>query len=679
MPRAVTQTPPSQRDLKLALGIFVAALAARVAYLALKGPLLTPDGSYYYAVARSLAAGRGFVIGYVWHYLMGIPAHLPAPSNDYWMPLSSVLQAGALKVGGASALAAAAMPSVIAGAAVAAFVFWLTRELFGSARAGLLAAVMWIISAHFVALSASTDCFMLAALLTSLALYAIHRARGGDYPWAAAGGGLTGLAYLTRSDAAVIVVTAALMWVAANACGLVLGAASRLRRASAEVHPPQAGKLAAREPRIAGSEPVPSLCSEPALRNPKGQALSAAKRDPGAGDVPPVRGTAVNWRPMALYGAALVVVAAPWWVRNWLVLGAPLGAPVAKTAFLATYNDIFRLDCSSLSLRSYLALDQGFQGLMKGYVLWRELRLLAVMCGLALPFAIWAVLTHPRRNSLSPWLVYVALVVAVTAFVFPYPAVKGTFWHLAPSLCVFIFAAGASGIMDATQYLRRTGSRLGVLGALCLPALAVGPLLAWYAFTPSEGGGATSPYQRAAGEIRPLREPVRVALTDDAWGLNHFTGLRCAQVPSDGAGAALRVADTLGANYLFAQQRSLDSIRGVAAIRRCRRFEPVARWGRGPGAICVYHIMPFVRAERIAKSFNSQGRAFAAAGRFDDAINAFEAAESYKPDFAPIVANIALACWQAGRREQAYLRAAQALALDPTNRTAQMILRQPAR
>ena len=649
MSRPATRAAQPDRDLKLALGAFIAALIARVAYLAIKAPLLTADGSYYYAVARNIAAGRGLTVDYVWHYLAGIPARLPAPSNDYWMPLSSIIQAGALKISGGFALATAAMPSIITGAALAAFVFWLTRELFGSARAGLLAAAMWVLSAHLVALSASTDCFMIAALFTSLGLYAVHRARSGQGTWTLAAGALAALAYLTRGDGAFVAATFVLLWIAANRRGVVL----------------------------------------------------ATRRSVSRGQTAPV-----EWRPLALFAAAFVVIAAPWWLRNWMVFATPLGAPLGKTAFLATYNDIFRLDSSSLNLASYLALNQVVQGLVKAYVLWREVRLLAVICGLALPFAIWAVAKHRQRSLLSPWLVYVALAVGVTAFIFPYPALKGTFWHLAPGVCVFIFAAGASGITDAAQWLWSRGSRptaapgpgadvdsdprgrsrraraatlLHRGGALSLPALAVAPLLAWYAFTPSQNGVNASPYRRAAGEIRALREPVRVALADDVWSLHRFSELRCAQVPTDGAAAALRVADALGANYLFVQQRTLSSIKGVAAIRRCRRFEPRARWGRGPDAIYAYHIMPFDHAERIAKALNAQGMALAASRRFADAIEAFEAAASYKPDFAPIIANIALASWQAGRREEAYLRAAQALSLDPANSTGQRILQEAKR
>jgi len=682
----------------LAVGIFLAALCARVAYIALRSPLLTADGSYYYAVARSLAGGRGFTISYVWHYLGGIPARLPISSNDYWMPLSSVIQAGALRLGGSAALVAACLPGIIAGAALASVVFWLSGELFGATTsAALLGAAMWALSAHMVPLSASPDCFMVAGLATSLSLIAIHRARTGVTD-------PSGVGTVTHSDVAQLVL-------------------------SLSKEPPPAVN---RRPRWAAATPF--LGSRPSAVIPAPGACSEAVRAglawaAGAGALSGLaylvradgllvaatfvilwavanRRGPVEWRTLAAFGAAFIIIAAPWWTRNWIAFGSPLGAPLGKTAFLASYNDIFRVDSRSLNLGAYLGLSQMVQGLMKLYALWREIRLLAVICGLALPFAIWAigraalqaarrdlrdsatkgprksrpqVTAAPAAGALTPWLIYTGLAVLVPALVFPYPALKGTFWHLAPGLCVFIFAAGAAGISDAAQRLWRLNPLPAKAAAVALPAAALGLVVAWYGLTPSQSDVERSPYRYAAGRIVSLHEPVRVALTDDTWSLYHFAALRCAQLPTDGAGAALQVADRLGANYLFVRERSLVRVPGFAATPRCRRFEPVARWGHGGDTIHAYHIMPFAPAERIAKSHNAQGMALAAAGRYERAVSAFEAAASYKPDFPPIIANIALACWQAGRRQEAYLRAAQALALDPENPTAKRIMAEAGR
>ena len=56
-----------------------------------------PDSAYYVDVARSLHAGQGFNVDFIWIFAeVGgvIPPDptLPIPSNAHWMPLASIVQ-----------------------------------------------------------------------------------------------------------------------------------------------------------------------------------------------------------------------------------------------------------------------------------------------------------------------------------------------------------------------------------------------------------------------------------------------------------------------------------------------------------------------------------------------------------------------------------------------------------
>jgi len=114
---------PSQRALiTWAAALFALALGLRL-HSAVTAPLFTSDGAYYYAVAERLHGGHGLTIPYVWNYLGGIPDSLPIPSNRYWMPMTSLLQAGAFAVAGGASPLAGQMPSVVLGALLAAFTF----------------------------------------------------------------------------------------------------------------------------------------------------------------------------------------------------------------------------------------------------------------------------------------------------------------------------------------------------------------------------------------------------------------------------------------------------------------------------------------------------------------------------------------------------------------------------
>ena len=73
------------------------------------------DDAFYYDVARSLTAGRGFEIDYIWHYLAPPPA-VTHPANDYWLPFPSVVMAASLRLLGDSVFAAL-LPGVVIGVA----------------------------------------------------------------------------------------------------------------------------------------------------------------------------------------------------------------------------------------------------------------------------------------------------------------------------------------------------------------------------------------------------------------------------------------------------------------------------------------------------------------------------------------------------------------------------------
>jgi len=73
--------------------LFVLAVAVRtLLFLHFPDPAY-PDSYYYVDVARSLAAGHGFNIDFIWIFVeVGgkIPANplLPIPADAHWMPLA---------------------------------------------------------------------------------------------------------------------------------------------------------------------------------------------------------------------------------------------------------------------------------------------------------------------------------------------------------------------------------------------------------------------------------------------------------------------------------------------------------------------------------------------------------------------------------------------------------------
>ena len=79
------------------MALYGLAMVVRALLFALHPDAAYPDSYYYADVARSLQAGHGFNVDFIYSFIdVGgrIPGHpgLPIPSNAFWMPLASIVQ-----------------------------------------------------------------------------------------------------------------------------------------------------------------------------------------------------------------------------------------------------------------------------------------------------------------------------------------------------------------------------------------------------------------------------------------------------------------------------------------------------------------------------------------------------------------------------------------------------------
>jgi 4-amino-4-deoxy-L-arabinose transferase-like glycosyltransferase len=192
------------RDVWICVALFLAALLVRVGLAAQLSfpPLDDPAG--YIQLARNIASGRGLVSDVLWNYWVSFPAVTHA-SNEFWMPLASVIMAGSLRLFG-DTLLAAQLPGIVAGALLAPVVYLMGRTLWPQQRRwSVLAAALIVINAVLVYQASSVDSSAIYTLLATLALFcgalALDRRR---VSWMALAGVLCGLSYLTRSHALLL-------------------------------------------------------------------------------------------------------------------------------------------------------------------------------------------------------------------------------------------------------------------------------------------------------------------------------------------------------------------------------------------------------------------------------------------------------------------------------------------
>ncbi len=514
---------PAPRLLPSVALVFAAALVVRLIYALTRPVPTTVDTGYYLMVAENLYHGRGFVSDYAWNYLAGIPKALPAPSNEYWMPGTSVLFAGVFALVGHVSLRAAQVLSILFGAALCAITAWIGGALFRRRDVALLAGLLAAASYHLVNLSLYPDHFMIAAVFVNLSLLALWYAWSRSPSFALLAGALCGLAYLVRTDGGLVGVAA-----------LVL-AVMRFRQGDRRV----------------------AVC-------------------------------------LALgFIGAFVAVAAPWWVRQVMVFGHPGGANALRTAFLISYNDLFRLDQSQLTLGRYLQESPVLTWGLKGYALYRSLRLLArTVLAIGL-LAIGGLALRETRRPALPFTLYLALGIVLPALLVPLPSLKGGLWHLMPGLVPILFVLGSAVALHLLDLARAPKPRLTPAAAWVTIGLCAACSGYWWANQADPENWTRHPYPSVAAQaIHNLNLQSTAVLCDDVWGLYEAAHVPCAQFPVDGASAALRVADAIGARYFIASPDALQRIPASSEVVNHPRFRLAASYPTETSPLLVFEILP---------------------------------------------------------------------------------------
>jgi len=173
------------------------------------------DACYYFAVAESLAQGKGPVEPFLWNYL-DYPDHLPHPAFTYWMPLPSLLAWPFLKLLGKSYFVAR-LPFIIL-ASCLPIISYKTAELLQEKTSErgkaipTLAALLTIFSGFYVVYWPATDGFAPFAIAGGLCLLLLGKLlEDGSPPLAFLAGAAAGFAHLTRADGFLLVLPVAFL------------------------------------------------------------------------------------------------------------------------------------------------------------------------------------------------------------------------------------------------------------------------------------------------------------------------------------------------------------------------------------------------------------------------------------------------------------------------------------
>ena len=506
------------------------------------------DAAYSYDIALNLAQGRGFVEPFIWNYLDD-PSGLPHPSHLYWMPLPTLLAWVGLTVLGQSYRAAQA-PFAIVSALLPLVSYWVAVQTTGQRRHGWLAGLLTLFSGFYLPFWSHTDNFAPFALVGSLSLIAAWQAgrarerATSAIGWSLAAGALVGLAHLSRADGLLLLVAIAI---------------SNIKyRISKDKSLPSAG----RSPFVIGhlSFDIYNLI-------------------------------------FVIFGYVLVML--PWFIRNWVVIGAPLPAAGTQTIWLTTYDDLFSYG-RELSPQTYLAW--GWANILRSKLdaLWLNLQtVLAVLCMVFLaplvPIGWWRLRRHPLYQ-LATW--YALLLFLAMTFVFTFPGPRGGLFHSGAALLPFIFTAAPVGLDVLIEWVsaRRQGwdARLAKhvfgVGLVGMALLVSGFVYYQKVVVETRQQGSSAPYSHLVEWLHAEGQGDAIVMVGDPPGYWYHGGGSSIVVPNEPVETVLAVADRYGARYLVLDHnrpRSLVSLyEGKDIHPRLSLLETL------PGDVRVYHIAP---------------------------------------------------------------------------------------
>ncbi len=274
---------------------------------------------------------------------------------------------------------------------------------------------------------------------------------------------------------------------------------------------------------------------------------------------------------LAALGGLYLVVMAPWFARNLLLVGAPLPPGGLRGAWLRDYDDFFSYGLT-LTPGSYLAWGIGPILGSKLDVLGMTAReLAAVMDFVLAPFAVLGMWRLRRDLAALPWLLYAVGAFFALDLLFTFPALYGTTLHSEVAVFPFLNVAAIAGLDAAVDWLgrratgteaaRRAAERKRVYLGMAIGLSAI--LSTFLVLVNAHTWDATAAAYARAGHLiaaDAARAPVHqgasargnnlvVMVVDPA---NYYvdTGQHAIMVPDQGIPTMAAVAERYGARYL---------------------------------------------------------------------------------------------------------------------------------
>jgi hypothetical protein len=503
------------------VALYLLALAVRAVLVALFPDPAYPDSSYYVDVARSIAAGNGLNVDFVWIFAevgnrLPDPAVLPIPSNAHWLPLASFLQAPFVSILGPTAIANA-LPGVLIGSLAAPLTWLIARDAGARPIVGAAAGFISAVPGAAAAFMVQPENFAILHPLVAATLWLTARGLKGDGRSFAFAGLLAGLATLARNDGILLAGAMGLVWLADRVRGW---RARRGRRAWSHVD---------------DREPISILAGVAAL-------------------------------------ALFLVVMGPWWARQLMVFGSISPTSSSGAAIwirtISEWNSI----TAEPSPANFFA-----QGL--GPILASRLQGLVDAVGnfvvmiasiVLLPFLLIGALARRSSRDFGPWFVYTFVAFGGATILYPLHVPGGAFIHTAIGLAPHAAILAVEGILILVSWIagRRRRWETGPAGSFFVWGIVGLVIATAVVFTPSVHAAWDASRQPRIALATEL-DRLGVLRTDrllsiDAAGMKYWTGRPGVVTPDDPIEIIESVARAYQTSWLVIERN--DAARALGPV-----------------------------------------------------------------------------------------------------------------
>jgi len=261
-----------------------------------------------------------------------------------------------------------------------------------------------------------------------------------------------------------------------------------------------------------------------------------------------------------------LLVMAPWFLRNYLVVGTLFPGGGLQTLWLTNYSELFAYE-TNLTVARYLEWGIGNILNSKLQSAWTcTLIILGATLFYMAPLVLVALRKAYSMPLFRPVLWYSVMLLTLMPLVFTFPATRGSLFHSSAALMAWYMAMVPYGLARVVQFIAARRSTWNVVQATQVLGtgfiiLAIGITIRIYAGTvwlPPPPGAAlarwnerTDPYGEVGEWLNANADPAAILFVGEPPLYTVVTGKPSLGIPSDGVAPLTRAAQAWEANYFL--------------------------------------------------------------------------------------------------------------------------------